>query len=241
MKSTNLGVATLTLLGASVSASFAQSDLSLNFNSLSGSQMVFQSSSFNFSPASPGLGIGPGGSVPDQWFISSETGSAATQSAVGDVGGFAGGPFTYGAISSPDGGFTQTATVNFNPLNPDYLFISDGSGYLHGTVNFIDITTIGQVGGEINDEVLVNLTNVGYSGADPDLGFLTANQPGELDMTFQFVGDGLNLTQLSDGNSHASTSYSGSISVSAVPEPTSLAMSLLGGLGAFGLALRRRI
>ncbi len=50
---------------------------------------------------------------------------------------------------------------------------------------------------------------------------------------------GLNLTQLSSGPTYQ-TSYSGSISAVAVPEPSSLAMSALGGLGALGLAFRKR-
>jgi hypothetical protein len=55
--------------------------------------------------------------------------------------------------------------------------------------------------------------DVAYTGVNPDLQFLTAHQPGTVDLSFQFAaGQGLNLTQLSDGNVH-STSYSGSISV----------------------------
>jgi hypothetical protein len=234
MKTTNLGMVALTLLGASAVTSYAQASLDLNLSPLSGSQLVFLGNSFNFSAASPGTGIGPGGSVQDQWSISSEGGSAATGNAMGHDGAFAGGPFNYGAINIS--GLTQSATV----LNPGTLYIADGSGYLQGTVNFIDVSTYGQVGGVINLNVMINLMGVIYSGANPDLQFLTANQPGTVDLSFQFAsGGGLNLTQLSDGNMH-STSYSGTISAVAVPEPSSLAMSALGGLGALGFAFRKR-
>jgi hypothetical protein len=235
MKTTKLGMVALTLLGASAVTSNAQATLDLNLSPLSGSQIVFSGSSFNFSAASPGTGIGPGGSVPDQWSISSEGGSASTGSAKNLVGGFSGGPFTYGAITIS--GISQDALVS--PSTPSNLYISDGSGYLQGLVQFIDISTVGQVGGLINSQVLINLTGVSYSGGNTDLQFLTANQPGTVDLSFQFASGGLTLTGLSDGNVHA-TSYSGSISAVAVPEPSSLAMSALGGLGALGFAFRKR-
>ena len=233
MKTTNLGMVALTLLGASAVTSYAQASLDLNLDPLSGSQLVFSGNSFNFSPASPGTGIGPGGSITDQWFISSEGGSASTGSAMNHAGAFSGGPFNYGGINIS--GLTQSATV----LNPGTLYIADGSGYLQGTVNFIDVSTYGQAGGVINLNVMINLMDVIYSGANPDLQFLTANQPGTVDLSFQFASGGLTLTGLSDGNVH-STSYSGSISAVAVPEPSSLAMSALGGLGALGFAFRKR-
>lgn len=234
MKTTNFGMVALTLLGASALTSYAQS-LDLNISPLSGSQIVFDGSSFNFSPASPSTSLGPpNGPVPDQWFVSSEGGSASTGSAVNLDGAFAGGPFNYGSINI--NGLTQSATV----LNPGTLYIADGIGYLQGAVNFIDVSTYGQVGGVINLNVVINLMDVAYTGVNPDLQFLTAHQPGTVDLSFQFAaGQGLNLTQLSDGNVH-STSYSGSISVVPVPEPSSLAMSALGGLGALGFAFRKR-
>jgi len=233
MKTTSLGMVALTLLGASAVTSYAQASLDLNLDPLSGSQLVFSGHSFNFSPASPGTGIGPGGAVPDQWFISSESGSANTGSAVNHDGAFSGGPFNYGTINI--NGISQTATVS----NPGMLYIADGGGYLQGAVNFIDVGTVGQVGGLVNLQVMINLMNVIYTGANPDLQFLTANQPGTVDLSFQFASGGMNLTELSAGPTY-STSYSGSISVVAVPEPSTLAMSALGGLGALGFAFRKR-
>jgi hypothetical protein len=134
----------------------------------------------------------------------------------------------------------QTASV----ISPSgVLSLSDGhGGTLTGTVDFIDITTINSAGGLINDNLNVNLTGVNYTGGDADLGFLKANQPGVLDLSFQFSigGKGETLEQLSTGSGGISTSYNGSISVSAVPEPTTFAMSGLGALGALGFALLGR-
>jgi hypothetical protein len=234
MKNSNLGILALTIVAGSAATSFAQSGLILNLGPLSGSQIVFSGDSFNFSPASPSVGIGPSGSIADQWFISSEGGSAATGSAVNLDGAFSGGPFNYGAITV--NGLFQDATVS--PLSTSTLYISDGTGYLQGTVQFFDVSTYGRAGGFINSQVEINLTDVVYGGSNPDLKYLTANQPGEVDLSFQFAAGGLTLQQLSAGPA-IGTSYSGSISVAPVPEPSTLAMSLLGGLGALGCAFRK--
>ncbi len=173
MNNPKLRILAMTMLAGSAATSFAQSDLILNLGPLNNSQIVFSGNTFNFSPAAPGTGIGPAGSVPDQWFISSEDGSAATQSAVNDVGAFSGGPFQFGAVAIT--GLFQDASVN--PVDVSTLYISDGSGYLSGTVQFFDVSTYGKAGGFINSQVLINLNNGSRSipGLDPDLQFLTAN------------------------------------------------------------------
>jgi hypothetical protein len=234
MKNSNLVILAIATLAGSAVTTFAQSSLVLNLGPLSGSQIVFSGNSFNFSAATPAVGIGPKGSIPDQWFVSSEDGSAATGSAINLDGAFSGGPFNYGSITTS--GLFQDATVN--PLDTSTLYISDGTGYLQGTVQFFDVSTFGRAGGFVNSQVLINLMGVTYTGANPDLQFLNANQPGTVDLSFQFAAGGLTLQQLSDGNTH-STSYSGSISVVAVPEPSSFAMSFLGGLGALGFCFRK--
>jgi len=233
MKNSNLVILAITTLAGSAVTTFAQSTLVLNLGPLSGSEIVFSGNSFNFSAASPLVGIGPKGNY-DQWFISSEDGSAATGSALNLPGAFSGGPFNYGSITTS--GLFQDATVN--PLDTSTLYISDGTGYLQGTVQFFDVSTFGRAGGFVNSQVLINLMDVIYTGANPDLQFLNANQPGTVDLSFQFAAGGMTLQQLSDGNTHA-TSYSGSISVTAVPEPSSFAMSFLGGLGALGFCFRK--
>jgi len=234
MKNTNYGIVAITLLTASAGASYAQ-DLTLDFGPLVGSQIVFNGGttpSFNFTPGT----VGPNNLQGYQWNVTSESGSAATGSAMGDPGAILNGPFVYGTVSTA--GLYQSANV-IGPTGD--LIISSGSGLLTGNVNFIDISTYGKAGGFINDVLDINLTGVVYSGTDPDLQFLTANQPGVLDLSFQFsiAGGGKTLSQLAAATSTVSTSYSGSISVVAVPEPTSLAMSGLGALGALGFAYRK--
>jgi len=234
MKNTNYGIVAITLLTASAGASYAQ-DLTLDFGPLVGSQIVFNGGaapSFNFTPGT----VGPNNLQGYQWNVTSESGSAATGSALGDPGAILNGPFVYGTVSTA--GLYESAQV-IGPTGN--LIISSGSGLLTGNVNFIDISTYGKAVGFINDVLDINLTGVVYSGTDADLQFLTANQPGVLDLSFQFsiAGGGETLNQLATAASTVSTSYSGSISVVAVPEPTSLAMSGLGALGALGFAFRK--
>jgi len=235
MKISKFGTLTVAALTASAGAIYAQ-DLTLNFGPLTGSSLVFGGSSdnFNFTAGT----VSPGNPAGNQWSITSESGSAATGSAAGDQGNIFNGPFTYGTISTTITGpiTIETASV----LSPaGALSLSDGhGGTLTGSVDFIDITTINSAGGQINDNLNVNLTGVAYKGSDPDLSFLQANQPGTLVLSFQFSngGNGETLQQLSSGPGGIATSYNGSISVSAVPEPTTFAMSGLGALGALGFA-----
>jgi len=232
MQTTKLGAITVAVLAASAGGALAQG-LTLNFGPNDGSSIVFfgSASQFNFTPgtvtATDPFGL--------QWNVTSESGSAATGSAVGDSGSILNGPFNYGSIITS--GAYQSATV-LGPLGQ--LAISDGSGYLSGTVNFIDISTYGRAGGFVNDLLDINLTGVNYSGSNPDLQFLYANQPGVLDLSFNFSGLGETLSQIKENDATVSSSYSGSISVVAIPEPTTLAMSGLGALGVLGLVLRRR-
>jgi len=241
MKRTNFSILAMAVVAGSVGNVFAQGDLNLDLAALTGSQIVFSGHSFNFTPASPSVGVGPSANVPDQWYIVDEYGPAATPNvSVGLDGSFTGGPFNYGMITTTVDPMSGLSTQDALVSNTGTLLIGSGAGALQGTVNFIDVRTVGQVGGLINSSsVMVNLSNIIYNGLNPDLQFLAANQPGEVDLSFQFAAGGKNLTQLSDGGVYA-TSYSGSISVNAVPEPSSLAMSLLGGLGGLGLAFRKR-
>jgi hypothetical protein len=231
MQTTKLGAIAAAVLTASAGSAFAQ-NLTLNFGPNVGSSIVFFGSAnqFNFTPGNVTLGNPTG----FQWNVTSESGSAATQSADGDLGSILNGSFTYGPIINS--GAYQSATVQGAP---GQLVISDGAGILTGTVNFIDISTYGRAGGFVNDLLDINLTGVTYSGSNPDLQFLYANQPGLLDLSFNFSGLGETLSQIQQNNVTVDSSYSGSISVTAVPEPSSLAMSVLGSLGALGCAFRR--
>ena len=232
MKISKFGTMTAAMLTVSAASVYAQT-LTLSYGPLTGSAIIFGGSShtFNFTPGTVSS-ANPSG---NQFDISSETlnGNLYAGTALGLQGNIFNGPFTYGPISV--NGTIQTASV----LSPSgMLDIYDGvGGTLAGTVNFIDITTVGSAGGQVNDNLVINLTGITYSGSNPDLAFVKANQPGELDVSFQF-SPGETLTQLSTGAGGAFTSYNGSITV--VPEPTSLAMSGLGALAALGLAVRSR-
>jgi hypothetical protein len=199
--------------------------LTLNFAANTGSSISFLGTNqmFSFNPGTNGY----------QWNITSETGGS---SAVGLNGNITNGPFAYGPITSSGVGIfhVETATV-LGPLG--ILQIFDGTGFLTGTVNFMDVTTFGQAIGALDASVDVNLTNIMYSGTNPDLLTLYNNQPATLDVSFQFL-PGQTLTQLSTGPGPQSTSFSGTIHV--VPEPATLALASLGGFGMLIAARRRR-
>jgi PEP-CTERM motif len=203
-------------------SSYGQS-LSLNFSVNTGATLQFNGTndSFQFNPSTNGY----------QWHITQETGGT---SALGLNGSFLNGPFSYGPITSTGSGLTlvQQATVT-GPLAS--LEISDGTGFLTGTVNLINIATFATSSGGVNANLTVNLTGVTYSGSNPDLQVVKAEQPGTLDLSFQF-SPGKTLTQLSTGTGPYVTSFSGSLAV--VPEPSTLALTGLGGLVL--LHLRRR-
>jgi len=198
--------------------------LTLNFSANTGTALQFNGASHSFQFTSDGSGY--------QWHITSETGGS---SALNLNGAFSNGPFNYGAITITGSGLTmvQSAMVT-GPLGN--FIINDGSGNLSGTVNFVDVETYAVGAGGMNAlGLIVNLTGVTYSGSNPDLLLLKAEQPGTLDLSFQF-SPGETLTQLSTGTGPFVTSYSGSIVV--VPEPSTLALAGLGGLVL--LNLRRR-
>jgi hypothetical protein len=200
----------LTCLNASASS------LILNFGPTTGSSIQFNGSqnTFQFNPGNNGY----------QWYITSETGGG---SALGLNGSVLNGPFNYGPITISGSGPSQvqSATV-LGPLGS--LVINNGPlDNLTGTVNWINIATFFGIGG-LNADVNVNLSNVSYSGSNPDLQALKANQPGILDVSFQFA-PGETLTQLSTGTGPYTTSFSGTITT-AVPEPASIALAGLGGL-----------
>jgi hypothetical protein len=206
----------LTCLNASASS------LIFGFSPTLNSTIQFNGSqnSFSFNPGFGGY----------QWSITSETGGNSALGLNGSITPSIGSSFDYGPITTSGSGFSQvqSATV-LGPLGN--LVISDGaSGNLTGTVNWINIATFYTVGGFLNAQVNVNLSNVLYSGLNPDLQTLQSNQPGIVDVSFQFA-PGENLSSLSLGTGpYTTTSFSGSITTTPVPEPASIALAGLGGL-----------
>ena len=204
-------------------AASSHGQLTLDFAANTGANVEFfgSSSEFNFVSGNNGY----------QWNVTDEVGGS---SAVGLDASVLGGPFSYGPITFAGSGAFQVqyATV-LGPLGT--LVMNDGSADLTGTVNWIDVATYGSGAGALNASLDVNVSNIQYSGSNPDLQTLVADQPGSMDVSFQFPTS-MTLAQLSSGTGPYSTSFSGSISV--VPEPSMLALAGLGGLVL--LHLRRR-
>jgi len=196
----------------------SQAQLTLNFANNTGASVQFNgaASSFNFNNGDNGY----------QWTVTDEVGGS---SSIGLNASVNNGPFLYGPITTA--GNVEYATV-LGPLGN--LVMHSASGDLTGTVNWIDVATFGLGGGAINASLDVNVSNIHYAGVNPDLQYLVANQPGSMDVSFQFASS-RTLLELSQGTGPYLTSYSGSLSV--VPEPSALALAGLGGLA---LLLRRR-
>ena len=112
-----------------------------------------------------------------------------------------GGPFTIGTITI--NGSVQTAPVSGSGI----LHITDGANELTGTIQWVDITTLG-TSGVLNLNGQVNLTGIAYAGASQDLQALLASGTAQVDLTFQFI-PALTLTQLKATG--GLTDYSGSI------------------------------
>jgi hypothetical protein len=207
--------------GAMMALPAGAQGISLNFSSTPGSTIQFNGSSdsfqFNASTSTLFGGVFAG----SQWLIGSETGGNG--SALGLLGGVNGGPFTYGPI-------TTTGTEQSAPVTGPFgaLVISSSSGNLTGEVNWAEIETF-NFSGALNASLVVNVTDLTYTGSNADLLKLASEGSGSMNLSFQF-SPGETLTQLSTGNSPFTTSYSGSISASPVPEPTTYASFLIGAI-----------
>ena len=213
----------LTAAGLALLTASSEAQLTLDFASNPEASVQFNgaANSFSFNNGNNGW----------QWNVTSEVGGS---SAVGLNASVNNSPFLYGPITTSGSGAYQVQYASvIGPLGS--LVMSDGSVDLTGTVNWIDVATYGTGGGLLNASLDINVSNIAYSGGNPDLQYLVANQPGSMDVSFQFSTTET-LTQLSTGTGPYLTSYSGSISV--VPEPSTLALTGLGGL--FLLHLGRR-
>lgn len=208
------------IVGSFLLAVTSHAQETLNFASTPGATIQFNGAaqSFQFNTSTSNNFVG------SQWQIGSESGSQATGSAVNLFGVFGNGPFSYGAVSTTPipFGTLQTATIT-DPSGA--LAINDGAGnFLTANVAWIDLDTFDYSGG-INAWLVVNVTDVAYTGNNLDLKTLFADSPASMDLTFQF-SPGMTLSDLSTGSGPYQTSFSSSISV--VPEPTSVGCFLLG-------------
>lgn len=125
---------------------------------------------------------------------------------------------------------TGTGTLTINDNN------GTGGNNLTGTVGGFSLSFTQGIGGVLNENAVVNLTGVTYSGSNADLKALAglANN-GIVVIDFTFI-PAKSLTQLAASGGH--TSWSGTITAS--PEPSTMALAGLGTLGLIGYGLRRR-
>lgn len=194
------------VIGGTLWATVSQATLTLNFAGVNGSEIQFSGSTFNIT-----------GDPSAQFQIQSTVGGIG--SADNLYGGFSGGPWTIGTISSTTIGAITTQNAAVTPTMGSTITINDGTALLTGSINWVEITTINN-GGILNDSAVVNVTGLSYSGVNQDLVSLAtlAGGDGSLNLSFSFTSGGM-LTDLTDGGTYG-TSYSGSIA--AVPEPTTL-------------------
>lgn len=202
-------IAAAVALAASVTTS--QAVLSLNYNSIPGTSIQFgPGSQFSFNPTV--------GSAATPLFQIT-TVSGGTGAAQGLFGWINGGPWTIGAVSIV-GPIESAAVSGGGTLN-----IRDAGGnLLTGNINWVQIQTIGSVGG-VNANLNVNISGLTYAGVNADLVTLANGKAGSINLSFQF-NPGLTLTQLTTlGQSTAATSFSGSIT--SIPEPSTVVAGAL--------------
>ncbi len=112
--------------------------------------------------------------------------------------------------------------------------IHDGANNLTATLQWLNISQTG-AGGTLNVFGQVNLTNIMYTGSNPDLVALRDAGSGANVLTFQFVPP-VSLEELRNGPGSRSTSFSGSINTATQGVPDGgLTVALL-GLSLAGIA-----
>lgn len=175
-----------------------------------------------------------GGASPYFEFINNLSGNSFNITAVhdgagGDTVGLLGsiaGTFAIGTVQ-PD----NSATV----ANQGDLTITDkGGNPFTAKVLWYTIFSVGTVGG-INDNAMVNLSNIHYSGANPDLQGWVGDQTAVVAFGFS---PGKDLSVLTAEPENA-TSFSGNLI--AVPTPSVLLLLGTGLAGLAGLRLRGRL
>jgi hypothetical protein len=201
----------------------AQADITLDVANVPTTSITFLGTggggTFSFSSNGAGNGFS----------VTNGSGNQFIGNSIGDLG----------SLTGPAFGFNSTTGI---VTGTETLTIKDGTGNnFTGTVTGVNIAVIG-TGGTLNTTATVNLSGVAYTGTQTDLVNLKNDvvaNGGTVAMTFQFI-PAVSLTALGASGATNSTSWSGTITSTSVPEPSSLAIAGLGALGMIGFGLRRR-
>jgi hypothetical protein len=195
-------------IASGLTVSVAMGQGTLNFRGLDEVQFNADGNSFQLNP-------GAGSSATPQFTF---TGADS-----GLTGWITGAPWAINlaSLTSATGGgltYEQASVSDGGQLN-----IFDGVNTLTGNLTWLEIHLLSDGQGGLADSLAVNLSGLSYAGANADLQALAADGNGNLNVTFQFSGVAPTMASLFDGTTTAS--FSGAIS--AVPEPSTLALLLL--------------
>jgi len=151
----------------------------------------------------------------------------------GTASGFAGGiTGLFGVDTITSGGGVESASVS----GTGTLTIFDGATTLIADLTWIDIATYGTAG-ILNTFGAGNLSNITYSGTNPDLVALATAGSGVDTASFQFTTPTTLTDIFTTSTTVTHTSFSGSIA--AVPVPAAVWLFGSGLLGLAGLARRK--
>lgn len=184
---------------------------SVNFTSVGTAEIAFDG-------ASSEIGFTPDSKTGFDFQVASSNISGLVGDLGDIVGSFKMGPVYTLALGPLD---VQEAMVT----GTGALTISDGTPQLFSASVTWNAVTVFGTGGILDAIGEPNLSNFTYHGSNPALLLLSQQTIGMVSATFQFVPP-VSLTDLADGNSNNSTTFSGSFE--AIPEPGYTA-AILGG------------
>jgi len=216
----------------------------LDFSSLVGGGITFDPT--NVTPPAGGVGsffFNHGivsGQTGAAFQITNHTGNSTVGTGALALLGDITGTYNVGPISTPSANTEEAVVVGVGGSNQ--FTITDAGGFVFSAdVDWIKIRTTG-VGGVINADGQVNLTNVSYGGTNADLLQLLAEaspNKGTATISFQLASNASLTTLFETSTTSTTSSFSGSLS--SVPGPAGLALLGVGGLTiGFGRLIRRR-